>query len=122
MPVQGRTGVRNRKQDVRFEATITRPPLISDFYAPHVAKLKRQEIHATFYTDLVRNLGDPHLGASSVIWTHRLAVRMAIDQKSITLSGRSRFSPSYESLQNRGIGRVQVNVIVFSDFRKVGAA
>src|SRR5215831_5575426 len=122
IPVQWWTGIRYRDQDVRFKAPITRPPLIGDLDATHVAKLKRQEVHPLFHADLIRKLGDPHLVPRSVIRAHRLAVGMAVDQKSITLGGIIRLSPCYETLQIRGIGRVQVDVLIFGDFRKVSTA
>src|SRR5215813_4252597 len=93
IPIQGWTGVGNSKQDGRFKASIARPPLIRNLDASHVAKLKCQEVHPVFCTNLISELGDPHLGAGSVIWAHRLAVRMAIDQKSIATSRVIRLAP-----------------------------
>src|SRR5215510_14132498 len=47
---------------------------------------------------------------------------MAVYQESIALSRKIRLSPCYETLQIRGISRIQVNVIIFGDFRKKIAA
>src|SRR5262249_27002710 len=58
----------------------------------------------------------------SDIRAHRLAVRMAVDQESIVLSRKILLSPCYETLQSRGVSRIQVNITIFGDFRKMNAA